>query len=75
MKEMSIKDMELVNGGVEEPVIKMTVKYEDEGGHQYSFTVENKKQTRPDPIIGMSATYEDGNGNTFIVVPIPSGRP
>ena len=38
--------MNKVVGGIEDPIFRIIVNYEDEGGHKYSFTVNNEKQMR-----------------------------
>ena len=66
-QELNLNSMNKVVGGVEDPIVRITVNYEDEGGHKHSFTVNNEKQMRePDDLIkGMKVTYTDGNGNVF----------
>ena len=66
-QELNLNSMNKVVGGVEDPIVRITVNYEDEGGHKYSFTVNNEKQKREldDLIKGMKVTYTDGNGHVF----------
>ena len=64
-QELNLNSMNKVAGGVEDPIVRITVNYEDEGGHKYSFTVNNEKQMRKldDLIKGMKVTCTDGNGH------------
>ena len=60
--ELTFLDLENAYGGIDDPIIRYTVNYEDEGGHKYSYTVNNQ---RDDLIKGMKVTYSDGNGRIF----------
>ena len=66
-QELNLNSMNKVAGGVEDPIVRITVNYEDEGGRKYSFTVNNEKQIREldDLIKGMKVTCTDGNGHVF----------
>ena len=66
-QELNLNSMNKVAGGVEDPIVRITVNYEDEGGRKYSFTVNNGKQMREldDLIKGMKVTCTDGNGHVF----------
>ena len=65
MQALNLEDMEMVTGGVEDPIISYTVTWYDQAGNKYSYTVNNRKPERPDPIISQTVTWQDGSGNTY----------
>ena len=64
-QELNLQDMNSIVGGVEDPVIRITVNYEDGNGHKYSYTVNNERFDPAELIKGMTVTYTDGNGHVF----------
>ena len=66
-QELNLNSMNKAAGGAKDPIVRITVNYEDEGGRKYTFTVNNGKQMRgPDDLIkGMKVTCTDGNGHVF----------
>ena len=64
-RALNLEDMEKVAGGMEDPIVGMTVTWEDAAGNKYSYTVGGEKKKTYDPIVGMSVTWQDGNGNTY----------
>ena len=65
MKELNMEALDKVVGGVEDPILKITVNYEDAGGKKYGFTIDNRKVSLDDLIGPQTVTYQDGNGHTF----------
>ena len=59
---LKMEELEQVTGGNEDPIIGMTVSWEDANGNKYSYTVNNEKPKTFDPIISQTVTWEDGNG-------------
>ncbi|MBR3494732.1 MAG: bacteriocin [Clostridia bacterium] len=64
-KEMSLEELKQIVGGVEDPIVSMTVSWEDANGNKYSYTVGGEKKKPYDPIVSQTVTWEDGNGNTY----------
>lgn len=60
-----MENMEQITGGAEDPIIRMTVSWEDENGNKFSYTVNNEQPKPYDPIISQTVTWEDENGNTY----------
>ncbi len=64
-QELNLEELEQVTGGAEDPIIRMTVSWEDASGNKYSYTVGGEKPKTYDPIISQTVTWQDGNGNTY----------
>ncbi len=64
-RTLSLEEMEKIAGGAEDPIVSMTVTWEDEAGNKYSYTMGGEKKKTYDPIVGMSVTWQDGNGHTY----------
>ena len=64
-KALNLENMEKIAGGAEDPIIGMTVSWEDANGNKYSYTVGGEKKPKPfNPIVSQTVTWEDGNGTT-----------
>ena len=61
---MDLEEMEKILGGADDPIVSMTVTWEDENGNKYSYTVGGEKPKTYDPIISQTVTWQDGNGST-----------
>ena len=60
------EELDLAVGGAEDPILEYTVRWYDEAGNEYSYTVKNRQPVDPgDFIISQTVTWEDGNGNQF----------
>ena len=64
-RELNLEEMDRVVGGTEDPIVSMTVTWEDANGNKFSYTVGGEKPKTFDPIVSQTVTWEDGNGNTF----------
>lgn len=64
-KELSLEELKQIVGGVEDPIISMTVTWEDANGNRFSYTVGGEKPKTYDPIVSQTVTWEDGNGTTY----------
>ena len=70
-KKMSMKQaldmesLEQITGGANDPILRMTVSWEDGNGNKYSYTVGGEHPKTYDPIISQTVTWEDGNGSTY----------
>lgn len=64
-RELTCEETGKVVGGAEDPIVSMTVSWEDGNGNKYSYTVGNEKPKTWDPIVSQTVTWEDGSGNTF----------
>ncbi len=63
-KALDMMDLEQIAGGAEDPILQMTVTWEDANGNKYSYTVGGEKPKTFDPIVSQTVTWEDGNGTT-----------
>ena len=61
---LRLEEMEQVVGGVEDPIVSITVKWQNGNGHQYGYTVSNPKYDPRFDII-QTVTWEDGSGNRY----------
>ena len=64
-KELNLEEMINVTGGTEDPIVRYTVRWYDESGKEYSYTVDNSKPKPEELIKGMSVTYQDAGGHTY----------
>ncbi len=61
---LTLEEMEQVSGGVNDPIISITVKWEDGNGHQYGYTLQNPEYDPRFDIV-QTVSWEDGNGNRY----------
>ena len=63
-KELNPEELKQVAGGAQDPIVSMTVTWEDASGNKYSYTVGNEQPKPYDPIVSQTVTWQDGNGTT-----------
>ena len=59
------EEMTQIAGGADDPILQMTVTWQDANGNTYSNTLVNRKPEPVDPIIRQTVTWQDANGNTY----------
>ena len=62
---LDLENMDRIAGGAEDPIVRMTVSWEDGNGNKFSYTVGGEQPKPYDPIISQTVSWEDGNGNTY----------
>ncbi|MBR6090587.1 MAG: hypothetical protein IKP86_11680 [Anaerolineaceae bacterium] len=62
---LDMEKIDRIAGGAEDPIVSMTVTWEDGNGNKYSYTVGGEKPKTYDPIISQTVTWEDGNGTSY----------
>ncbi len=60
-----MENLDQITGGANDPILRMTVSWEDENGNKYSYTVGGEQPKTYDPIISQTVTWEDGNGSAY----------